>query len=386
MRKVPLGLDSDSDWSEDDLPPLVESSDSSDDGLDGMEALVAIKRRRPRDADLAERARTFKAAKIALRGKEEMRVTLENARGKLRDLRPGIFTTFVPSDICLQGFTRAYKGSKLSDQYHKLQNFILSLLASAIEHTQDRGLEEELQRAVAHTQAGGSVVLGSELMYDETNQRLSVPPEFAKGRVRGVGGQLATNEHGRIRNMTCPVLVRSGCVCFEYIPAGDSDVGVLGSSSSHAHRQVFQSPIVQPWIFRPQVIHGKGMMFMLRALSSRWPLHVSCARFAELWETYIYNGVKVLVDVDNRDDANNNRSYVAQAAGEAQQFFERTGCPHRQVRYSHRCDIHQVVFRNNLSRIKISITLWDVGGAGRDAAQSYLVVWVVGVGNRRVQR
>ena len=48
---------------------------------------------------------------------------LQNARSKVRELQPGVLTTFIPSDICVQGFTWAYKGSRLSDRYHKVHNF-----------------------------------------------------------------------------------------------------------------------------------------------------------------------------------------------------------------------------------------------------------------------
>jgi len=337
------------------MPDLADpDSELSDNGdcLQALADLAGAKRHRPRDADLAERARTFKKAKRAQLEKEHLRQKLENARNKVRELKPGVLTTFTPDDICLQGFTRAYKGSKLSDNYHKLQNFMMSLLASGIERTQDLGLEKECERALGFSRAGGSVVLGSQIMYDETNQRLSVPPEFAKGRVTRVGNSSAPDQRGRIKNMTCPVLVRSASVCFEYIPAADPgsghtetrarDVGVLGCPP--ADGEACHSLRLQPWILRPHVLHGKSTMYMLRALSSQWPLHVSNPMFAVLWRNYLQEGIRVHVDVDNRDDAAPNRSYVAQAAGEAQAFFEHAGCPHRQVRHSHRCDIHQVGF------------------------------------------
>ena len=358
--EMPCMTESADDEMPDQADPDSELSDNDDDFLQAMADLAGAKRHRPRDAQLAERARTFKAAKRAQREKEHLRQKLENARNKVRELKPGVLTTFTPEDICLQGFTRAYKGSKLSDRYHKLQNFMMSLLASGIEHTQDLGLEKECERALRFSRAGGSVVLGSQMMYDETNQRLSVPPEFAKGRVGRVGNSSAPDEHNRIKNMTCPVLVRSASVCFEYIPAADpgsghteirardvgvsgcSDVGVLGCSS--ADREACHDPHLQPWILRPHVLHGKSTMYMLRALSSQWPLHVSNPLFAVLWRKYLQEGIRVHVDVDNRDDAAPNRSYVAQAAGEAQAFFQQAGCSHRQVRHSHRCDIHQVGF------------------------------------------
>ena len=325
------------------VAPAVASDDS--DGLEAMEGLAPDRGRRPRDADLAERARVFKQKKKSDREKEQMRQTLCNARNKVRELRPGVLTTFVPSDICLQGFTRAFKGVRLSPEYSKLQNFIMSLLASGIEYTQAQGLEQELQRALQYTRAGGSVIVGSEVIYDETNQRLTVPIGLAKGRLAGSGSGVVEKE--RIKNMTCPVLVREASVHVEYIPGGDRDVedgnaeaGVREFGCS-GDREEYRSSGVQPWILRPHIMHGKTAQCMLTALSSQWPLHVSCPEFAILWERYLRDGTRVLVDVDNRDDAAANRLYVAMAAREAQEFFEQVGCPHRQVRHSHRCDIHQ---------------------------------------------
>ena len=305
-------------------PPAAANDDDSD-GLDAMEALPAGRgRRRPRDADLAERARVFKAKKAAVRERDHLRQTLLGAQNKIRELRPGVLTTFVPSDICLQGFTRAYKGSRLSPEYGKLQNFIMSLLASGIEHTQEQGLERELQRALEYTRAGGSVVLGSEVIYDESNQRLMVPVHLAKGRLAGRGSGSVIAKNGRIRNMTCPVLVREASVHIEYIPRGDHD-----AEDGHAEAGVrefgcpgdgeeFRSLGVQPWILRPRTMHGKTAKCMMTALSSQWPLHVSCPEFAALWNRYLRDGTRVLVDVDNRDDAAPNRLYVGLAAKEAE--------------------------------------------------------------------
>ena len=332
---------------------LAVASDDSD-GLDAMEGLAPDRGRRPRDADLAERARVFKQKKKSDRDKEQMRQTLCNARNKVRELRPGVLTAFVPSDICLQGFTRAFKGARLSPEYSKLQNFIMSLLASGIEYTQAQGLEQELQRALQYTMAGGSVIVGSEVIYDETNQRLTVPTGLAKGRLAGSGSGVIEKE--RIKNMTCPVLVREASVHIEYIPGGDRDAED-GNAEAGVREfgcagdgEEYRSSGVQPWILRPRIMQGKTAQCMLTALSSQWPLHVSCPEFATLWEKYLRDGTRILVDVDNRDDAAPNRLYVALAAKEAQDFFERAGCPHRQVRHSHRCDIHQArLMYTNLS-------------------------------------
>ena len=305
--------------------------------MDEMLQLGQGKRRRPRDADLAERARTFKQKRKAEQERDMAQNQLQNARSKVRELQPGVLTTFIPSDICVQGFTRAYKGSRLSDRYHKLQNFMLALLAGGIEFTQNEGLEKQCQRALDFTRAGGSVVLGAELAYDDASQRLSVSTEFAKGKLKRGNHR---EEQGRIKNVTCPILVRVARTCVEFIPGEESDV------EGHEERDVedpqeFGSLGVEPWMLRPLIVHGKGTRFMLKALSSGWPLHVASEEFQRLWDTYLREGTAVLVDVDNRDDAPNNRSYVDQAAGEAQRFFDEQGCPHRQVRHSHRCDIHQ---------------------------------------------
>ena len=294
---------------------------------------------------MAERARHFKKQKFLARQRDQKEVQIQQARAGLNEYRPGVFLDLTSADICAHGFTRAYKGAKLEGTYHKLQNMIMGLLASSVEHAQSMGLEHELAYALEFSRAGGKVVLGSEHMYDETNQRLSVPPQLMNARVLASRGIQATSQE-RVKNVSCSVLVREGSVHFEYVPppGSASDVEEFGSLGVRKF-------VSQPWIMRPCVLHGKTAPYLMQALSSDWPLHVWSLQFPEIWDRYLRHGVAVWVDVDNRDDARTNQAYVAQASGAAEKFFHEAGCPDRYVKLSHRCDIHQASRLSSLSHV-----------------------------------
>ena len=141
----------------------------------------------------------------------------------------------------------------------------------------------------------------------------------------------------RVQNVSCPVLVSEGMVHFEYVPSDGFDGSAMQESGGSGVREF----TTQPWIMRPRVLYGKTSAYMLQALSLDSPLHIWSPRLREIWESHLKNGTAVWVDVDNRDDARTNQAYVAMASGEADKFFTAAGCPHRYVKLSHRCDIHQ---------------------------------------------
>ena len=312
------------------------------DDLARMDELGQVySRRRARDADLAERARGFKERKRIERQRDAKEEQLQQARTHVNEYRPGMFLHLTSGDICTHAFTRAYRGARLEPSYHKLQNLMMSLCASGVEHAQNDGLERELEYALAFTRAGGRVVLGTEHMYDESNQRLSVPPALMSARLHASRGAHAASE-SRVKNVSCPVLVSEGQVHFEYVPSEGFDVSAMQEFGSSGVRQF----TTQPWIMRPRVLHGKSAPYMMQALSMDSPLHLWSPRFRETWEGQLQNRIAVWVDVDNRDDARTNQAYVSMVSGEAEQFFTEMGCPELYVKLSHRCDIHQVAQLN----------------------------------------
>ena len=328
-----------------------------DDGLllhDGLDDLARMDvlgevapRRRARDAALAERARTFKQLKRARRERDAKEDQLRQARTHVSEYRPGMFLELTSGDICTNAFTRAYRGARLGPDYQRIQNLMMSLCASGVEHAQNDGLQRELDHALAFTRAGGRVVLGVEHVYDETNQRLSVPPSLMSARLHASRGARAVGD-ARVKNVSCPLLVSEGLVHFEYVPpgVGSSGVGSTGVGSSAVQESEglgVRACTTQPWIMRPRVLHGKSASYMMQALSMDSPLHIWSPRFREVWESRLKHGIAVLVDVDNRDDARTNQAYVAMVAGEAERFFAEAGRAAFYIKFSHRCDIHQVV-------------------------------------------
>ena len=130
--------------------------DDDVDDLARMDALGQVAaRRRPRDAYLAERARGIKKQKALERQRDRKEVQLQQARTNLNEFRPGMFLDFTSADICTHAFTRAYRGARLEVGYHRLQNLIMGLCASGVEHAQHDGLERELGYALEFTRAGG---------------------------------------------------------------------------------------------------------------------------------------------------------------------------------------------------------------------------------------
>ena len=217
----------------------VDGGQLPDDGMDDLDRMAELgqvySRRRARDADLAERARGFKERKRIERQRDAKEKQLQQARTHVNEYRPGMFLHLTSGDICTHAFTRAYRGARLDPVYHKLQNLMMSLCASGVEHAQNDGLEHELDYALAFTRAGGRVVLGAEHMYDETNQRLSVPPALMSARLHASRGAHAASE-SRVKNVSCPVLVSEGRVHFEYVPSEGFDVSAMqefGSSGVH---------------------------------------------------------------------------------------------------------------------------------------------------------
>ena len=180
-------------------------------------------------------------------------------------------------------------------------------------------------------------MLGTEHMYDETNQRLAVPPALMSARLHSSRGAHALSD-SRVKNVSCPVLVSEGLVHFEYVPSDSSDFEAQESGSPGVREFT-----TQPWIMRPRVLHGKSAPYMMQALSMDSPLHIWSPRFREIWESHLKDGIAVFVDVDNRDDARTNQAYVAMASGEAEKFFAEADRASFYVKFSHRCDIHQAI-------------------------------------------
>ena len=330
----------------DDLDDAVDGGQLPDDGMDDLARMDELgqvhSRRRRRDVDLAERARGFKELKRTKQQRDGKEEQLQQARTHVNEYRPGVFLQLTSGDICTHSFTRAYRGARLELDYHKLQNLMMSLCASGVEHAQNDGLERELDYAEAFTRAGGRVVLGTEHMYDETNQRLSVPPALMSARLHASRGAHAASE-SRVKNVSCPVLVSEGQVHFEYVPSPGFDFSAMQEFGSSGVREF----TTQSWIMRPRVLHGKSAPYMMQALSMDSPLHIWSPRFREIWEDRLQNCIAVCVDVDNRDDARTNQAYVAMVLGEAEQLFAEKGF---YVKLSHRCDIHQAV---QLSALRI---------------------------------
>ena len=149
-----------------------------------------------------------------------MRDRQHEARNVLLDIDPASVTDAV--SLVKFGFSHVRASSSFLKERGiatVYMNRKFELLAAALLHTQRMGLEARLDEAIRSADLGRRVILGSQISYDETSQRLTVHRNFATAKQL----EHAKTDDVYVKNVVASILVILASMTFKTVPAPNED-------------------------------------------------------------------------------------------------------------------------------------------------------------------